>query len=241
MARCCRRCRTRKCIGPEPGAGGGWRPHRRTLIVFGVLALLAIGAFAVVKRSADHQASAERARAADQAVGSIRAQLAATRADVRGVVGVFSTARTIDDFAQFAEPALANPALDAVSWAPRVTAPMRSAFESERGFTISEQAGDGVRTAAERATYYPTTFVAPTTADARAIGLDLAADPAVADAVKAAIAGGTGRVTNRHGRRRWCRAAGRARLPARRGADDAGRARRRPDRHRDRHHAARRS
>ena len=53
------------------------------------------------------------------------------------------TARTIDDFAQFAEPALANPALDAVSWAPRVTAPMRSAFESERGFTISEQA-DGV-------------------------------------------------------------------------------------------------
>ncbi len=132
--------------GPEPAAGAGWRPHRRTLIVFGVLALLAIGAFAVVKRSADHQASAERARAADQAVGSIRAQLAATRADVRGVVGVFSTARTIDDFAQFAEPALANPALDAVSWAPRVTAPMRSAFESERGFTISEQAGDGVRT-----------------------------------------------------------------------------------------------
>ena len=181
--------------GPEPGASGGWRPHRRTLIVFALLALLAIGAFAVVKRSADHQASAERARAADQAVGSIRAQLAATRADVRGVVGVFSTARTIDDFAQFAEPALANPALDAVSWAPRVTAPMRSAFESERGFTISEQAGDGVRTAAERATYYPTTFVAPTTANARAIGLDLAADPAVADAVKAAIAGGTGRVT----------------------------------------------
>ncbi len=181
--------------GPERAAVAGWRPQTRSLIVFGLLALLAVGAFAVVKRSADQEAAAQRARTADQAVAAIRGQLAATRADVRGIVGVFSTARTIDDFAQFAQPALANPALDAVSWAPRVTAPMRSAFERERGFTISELATGGVRTAAERATYYPTTFVAPTAANARTVGLDVSADPVVADAVKAAIAGGTGRVT----------------------------------------------
>ena len=181
--------------GPEPSAGAGRRLHTRSLIVLGALLLLAVAAFAVTKRGADREASDERARAADQAVGAIRAQLAATRADVRGIVGVFSTARTIDDFAQFAQPALANPSLDAVSWAPRVTAPMRSAFERERGFAISEPAAGGIRTAAERAVYYPTTFVAPTAANARAIGVDLSADPAVADAVKAAIAGGTGRVT----------------------------------------------
>ena len=181
--------------GPEPSAVTGRRPHTRSLIVLGALLLLAVAAFAVTKRGADREASDERARAADQAVGAIRAQLAATRADVRGIVGVFSTARTIDDFAQFAQPALANPALDGVSWAPRVTAPMRSAFERERGFTISEPAAGGVRAAAERAVYYPTTFVAPSAENARAIGVDLSSDPVVADAVKAAIAGGTGRVT----------------------------------------------
>jgi diguanylate cyclase (GGDEF)-like protein len=181
--------------GPDPSPVAGWRPHTRSLIVFGALVLLVVATFAVVKRAADREASDQRARAADQAVGAVRAQLSATRADVRGIVGVFSTARTIDDFAQFAEPALANPALDAVSWAPRVTAPMRSAFEREHGFTISEQRADGIGTAAERATYYPTTFVAPTSANARAIGLDLSGDPAVADAVKAAIVRGAGQVT----------------------------------------------
>ncbi len=181
--------------GPDPVATAGLRPHARTLIVLGVLVLLVLAAFAVTKRGADREAADDRARAADQAVGAIRGQLAATRADVRGVVGVFSTARAIDDFAQFAQPALANPALDAVAWAPRITAPMRAAFEQERGFTIAEQAAGTVRTAGQRATYYPATFVAPTAPNVRAIGLDVSADPVVADAIKAAIARGTGRVT----------------------------------------------
>ena len=63
MARCCRRCRTRKSwtgAGRRSPAGGR---TRRTLIVFGVLALLAVGAFAVVKRSADHAGSPPSARA----------------------------------------------------------------------------------------------------------------------------------------------------------------------------------
>ena len=147
--------------GSEPSAGAGRRLHTRSLIVLGALLLLAFAAFAVTERGADREASDERARAADQAVGAIRAQLAATRADVRGIVGVFSTARTIDDFAQFAQPALANPSLDAVSWAPARDRTLRSAFERERGFAISEPAAGGIRTAAERAVYYPTTFVAP--------------------------------------------------------------------------------
>jgi len=181
---------------PSHGARAGRLPvQARTLVVLGALVALSLAAFAVVKRGADREASDARARIADQAVGAIRAQLEATRADVRGVVGVFSTARTIDDFAQFAQPALANPSLNGIAWAPAVPAAMRSSFEREHGFTIGERTGGSVRPAGARAVYYPTTFVAPTGGNTGNVGIDAAADPSVAAAIRAAVDGDGGRLS----------------------------------------------
>jgi diguanylate cyclase (GGDEF)-like protein len=179
----------------EPQMPRGLKPHRRTVAVAVVLGLLGLSAFAVIKRGADREGAQQRARVADQTVGSLRATLATTRSDVRGIVGVFSTARTVDDFAQFAQPALSNHVLSALAWAPQVTAAMRSSFENEHGFVIADVAGSAVHRAADRGVYYPLTFVQPSGANLRAIGVDAGQQPGAAAALAAAVESGQGRLS----------------------------------------------
>ena len=93
------------------------------------------------------------------------------------------------------------PILEAVGWAPWVAAADRSAFESAQrpdrpAFRIRERSAAGtLRPAAERAYFYPVTFLEPLAGKQEAIGLDIASNPQKRAAIEASIAGGEATAT----------------------------------------------
>ena len=87
------------------------------------------------------------------------------------------------DFQHLVESLLQRfPLIRAVEWAPHIDALQREAFEAARqaempGFEIREADPSGhPRRAAERAQYYPVTYVEPLRGNERAVGFDLASD-----------------------------------------------------------------
>ena len=88
------------------------------------------------------------------------------------------------------------PTVQAVEWAPRVTASERGIFEAQQrasspGFTITEAGDDGkMRPAGARAVYYPVTYLEPRSGNEEAIGYDLASNPIRRAAIEAAITTG---------------------------------------------------
>jgi signal transduction histidine kinase len=94
------------------------------------------------------------------------------------------------DFREFVGPALKRyTSIAALQWIPRVTATERSSFEENARrsfpkFRINEinQAGDLVA-AQHRPLYFPVLYVQPYQSNKEILGLDLAADPAILDAL----------------------------------------------------------
>ncbi len=141
----------------------------------------------MVRRDAD----ASQARRADQAAGALGAASARLQADVRGLVGVFSTSREIDQFDQYAAPAKDGESLVALAWAPRVTQAMRAAFEAANGFPIAELGDGGVPVpAGRRPEVFPVLYVAPGAANVGLVGIDVASQEGLADALERALASG---------------------------------------------------
>jgi diguanylate cyclase (GGDEF)-like protein/PAS domain S-box-containing protein len=94
------------------------------------------------------------------------------------------------EFFRFSRVVLAHfPMLQALEWAPRVTADERSRFEAAQrrhlaGFHITEIDGQGtLQPAAARPYYYPVTFVEPIRRNEDALGFDLASNPERAEAI----------------------------------------------------------
>ncbi len=95
------------------------------------------------------------------------------------------------DFRKFVGPALKRYAsIAALQWIPRITATERASFEEEarRSFTKfrineSNQAGDLVK-AEQRPVHFPVLYVQPYQLNKEALGLDLASDPAILDALQ---------------------------------------------------------
>ena len=95
------------------------------------------------------------------------------------------------EFRKFVEPALKRYAsITALQWIPRLTGTERVSFEEEarRSFarfriTETSQAGDLVR-AGQRPVHFPVLYVQPYQLNRKALGLDLAADPAILAALQ---------------------------------------------------------
>ncbi|MEZ5101468.1 MAG: CHASE domain-containing protein [Thermoleophilia bacterium] len=134
----------------------------RTLVAGLALAGLALAAFAISSRAVDQRLDQERESRALEAATALTRALAAVDGDVRGVVGLFSTARDVDDFSLFAAPALRTPGLVALGWAPRVTEGERAQFEQRSGFGLTQLGPDGTLAPAEpRLDHFPIAFAAP--------------------------------------------------------------------------------
>ncbi|MCC6831966.1 MAG: diguanylate cyclase [Thermoleophilia bacterium] len=166
-----------------------------------VAALLLLGlsgvAFVVANRAADADTRRERDRQAEVTATAVATAIAEVSAGPRTAVGLFATAGSPERFAEAADTGTRNPAVVALAWAPRVPDGLRSAFESARGFTLTEPGADGtLKPAGSRADHLPVTYLAPEngrTTDLR--GLDMAAVPGVTQAVEAAADAGEGRVS----------------------------------------------
>ena len=112
---------------------------------------------------------------------------------VQDIGSFFDASKWVErrEFRKFVEPALKRYAsIAALQWIPRVTAIERASFEEEarRSFTrfrINEtsQVGDLVR-AEQRPVHFPVLYVQPYQLNKEALGLDLASDPAVLDALQ---------------------------------------------------------
>jgi signal transduction histidine kinase/sensor domain CHASE-containing protein len=108
------------------------------------------------------------------------------------------------EFRKFVGPALKRySSITALQWIPRVTATERASFEEEarRSFTrfsINEtsQAGDLVR-AEQRPVHFPVLYVQPYPLNKEALGLDLASDPVILDALQQTRDAGQVRVSSR--------------------------------------------
>jgi signal transduction histidine kinase len=95
------------------------------------------------------------------------------------------------DFRKFAGPALKHySSIAALQWIPRITGTERASFEAEarRSFTSfrineSNQAGDLVE-ANQRPVHFPVLYVQPYKLNKEALGLDLASDPTILDALQ---------------------------------------------------------
>jgi len=108
------------------------------------------------------------------------------------------------EFRKFVGPALKRHAsIVALQWIPRITGEERASFEEEarRSFTrfrINEtsQAGDLVR-AEQRPVHFPVLYVQPYQFNKELLGLDLASDPAVLDALQQTRDAGQMRASSR--------------------------------------------
>jgi diguanylate cyclase (GGDEF)-like protein/putative nucleotidyltransferase with HDIG domain len=172
------------------------RLHLRSLIAFCILAPLALAAFLGTRDAASRDAAAAQAHRADEGASALQAVLARTAADPHSLAGVFSTAREVDAFAQFAAPGRDSSALVALAWAPHIPPSIRKAFEATSGFPIAALGPGGVAIPAPRGgEVYPVQYVTPGTANARLVGIDLASRPEVADAMRRAVATGEEQAT----------------------------------------------
>ncbi len=172
------------------------RLHLRSVIAFCILAPLAVAAFLGTRDAASRDAAATQAHRADEGASALQAVLARTAADPHSLAGVFSTAREVDAFAQFAAPGRDSSALVALAWAPHIPPAIRKAFEASSGFPIAALGPGGIAVPAARGTeVYPVQYVTPGTANARLVGIDLSSRPEVATAMRQAVSTGQEQAT----------------------------------------------
>ena len=112
---------------------------------------------------------------------------------VQDIGSFFDASQRVDrrEFRKFVGPALKRYAsIVALQWIPRITETERASFEEEarRSFakfriTESNQAGELVK-AAQRPVHFPILYVQPYQLNKEALGLDLASDPAILEALQ---------------------------------------------------------
>jgi len=136
----------------------------------------------------------------------IQRELDLTLGVVRDVGSFFDASQWVGrrDFRKFVGPALKRyGSISALEWIPRVKAEERIAFvQDARGsfprFRITERnpAGDLV-SAGQRPVYYPVLFVQPYQLNKEVLGLDLASDPVILDALQNSRDAGEMQATSR--------------------------------------------
>jgi signal transduction histidine kinase len=139
-----------------------------------------------------------RAAASDRVL-MVQREIEESLALVQDIGSFFDASQWVGrrDFRKFVGPALKRSAsIAALQWIPRVTGSERESFEEEaRGsfsrFRISEtdQTGDLVR-AKQRPVHFPVFYVQPYRLNKETLGLDLASDPVVLDALQRTLHAG---------------------------------------------------
>ncbi len=161
------------------------------------MAPLAVAAFIGTRDAARRDAAASRAERADHAAAGLQATLVRVGADVHSLAGIFATAREVDAFAQYAAPGRTSPGLVALAWAPRVTPAMRSAFEQQSGFPIAQVGADGFAVPAPRdSETFPILYVTPGERNTPLVGIDIAGQAAVRDALRRVLTSGAEQSTS---------------------------------------------
>jgi GAF domain-containing protein/CHASE1-domain containing sensor protein len=145
-----------------------------------VVAVIAIGAAAAWATAQDARRDAERREAliADRTASVFTASVEQLLAAISGVWGLPDAEGNVDEvvFDAYARAATGRTAIEALAYAPLVTAAERPAFESAIGGPIIDEPG-GPR-AGERDRYLPVQWVTPDLDEtAPLIGFDLATDP----------------------------------------------------------------
>ena len=175
------------------GNAPSWRAYVPIVLVALIGVLVTWQAFNAVT-GWEHQRvqQAFRAAATDRIL-MVQREIEQNLGVVQDIGSFFGASRWVDrrEFRKFVEPALKRyTSITALQWIPRLPAKERISFEEEarRSFarfriTETNQAGDLVR-AGKRPVHFPVLYVQPYQLNKQALGLDLAADPVVLEALQ---------------------------------------------------------
>ncbi len=170
----------------------GLRPLQIATVL--LLAACGIGVLAtllVVQRDARED---ERQRWAQRAAASINDEVAGAGSALIGARGLFAASRDVEpeEFETFAAVQLQGSDLLSMTWAQRVPAARRAAFERDLGVPILETPPGGVPgPAGGRSEYFPLALIAPAGAPIQVLlGVDAASAPLLRPSLAAARDGG---------------------------------------------------
>ncbi|MGM0578144.1 MAG: CHASE domain-containing protein [Myxococcota bacterium] len=155
------------------------------ILVLGIAASLWIAS--VVRDMLAGRQRAERQVQAAQRVHTLELEIGRNVEAVRGLQGLFEASRVVtrEEMHRFSLPVLDHhAALAALEWVPRVAGDQRTRLVEEArrdgwpAFRITELDEGEVQPAGVRDVYHPVLYAVPSLANRRALGLDLASDPA---------------------------------------------------------------
>jgi signal transduction histidine kinase/DNA-binding response OmpR family regulator len=161
---------------------------------------------ALVWRADEARAHAAFNEIAQQRVSQATEHLHAALQDLVALRALFATAGVVDRarFDTYCAPLLASdPAIQALEWIPAVDHEQRAALERRAradgypAFAFSAQTPQGMRPERPRPRYYPVYYVSPYRGNEKALGFDLASNPARQAALQTSAATGEMVATSR--------------------------------------------
>jgi PAS domain S-box-containing protein len=178
-----------------------------SLVVVGVGVLLTVGIFVTLRDLEGKNARATFDSVARERLDALETNVDLTVNNLISVDAFFDASHRFDraGFARFAAALLAqNKAIQALEWIPRVPKHLRSNYERAArhegfpSFQFTERLPQGgMARAGDREEYFPVFFVEPFTGNEKALGFDLASNPARREALQLSAATGRMVATSR--------------------------------------------
>lgn len=177
-----------------------WRPRIWSVAVPMLLCFgLFVAIFIRVNSWENDQSLFEFRLQSQQLADKMRATLEEQHGFLEELSNIFVSRRepvTRQEFRDLVETLLRRfPIIQAVEWAPRVSAAERRKFETDQqaelpGFEIRQNSqSGGLRSADDRSYFYPVTYLEPLAGNEPAVGFDLASDETRRAAIASSIAG----------------------------------------------------
>jgi PAS domain S-box-containing protein len=186
------------------------KPARRSFPSLVAIALgvpLTLSLFVTLRDLETKNARASFESVARERLDALETNVALTLDNLVSVKAFFKASPGFDraGFERFVTPLLAqNKAIQALEWIPRVPEGSRSSYENAarrvgfRGFQFTERTSDGrMGPAGKREEYFPVYFVEPFKGNEKALGFDLASNPARREALQTSAASGRMAATSR--------------------------------------------
>jgi PAS domain S-box-containing protein len=184
--------------------------RRRFLLTGSALILslaLSLTIFVALRRLEDQNTQAAFHSAASGRLDALEINIRQTLDTIAALGGFFDASHEVerDEFARFTARLLEHqPTIQALAWIPQVPRNLRLAFEMAAqanglpSFQFTDQSPQGeMGRAGQRPEYFPIFFVEPLKPSARALGFDLASDPARGEALRNARDSGRTTATDR--------------------------------------------
>ena len=162
--------------------------------VIGILISLTL--FSTIRNIAKEKARIVFENSAEQQLDTLETNITLTLDNLVAVSAFFDASNSINqtDFRRLVAPLTQrNAAIQALEWIPHIPLSARNAFEKKArsegmtAFSIIEKAqGDTMIPATQRSDYFPVYYVEPLRGNTKAVGFDLASNPARHEALKKA-------------------------------------------------------